>query len=606
MPFLENLVEGVADAAGATGTVNRIEQNKADRRATSEEELHAKTKMIMDNAKGVQDNIAALGPNPDPAKLAPYQSQLHQLMQEFHDLYHPVKNPGHLPLLGRVLQSIRGQQPQEAVTVDQMVQGSIAGAGAGEFPGVSPEDQTKARRIKYGLDPRATQPGENWVPFDGTFADGTKATLLRNSKDGSITDLAGNAVPPEKLATFKAQPKGSIKEAIVPDAQSETGFSKEGYDAQGNVIYHVQNVVPPRGALGRKTTTTDPFGVSSTSVSTPVYPGGKTGTAGKPEGLITPGNINLDNRPVLHNQDGTHSTERSFSIGTDKGEVLIPRIFDGKDHTEQEAIEHYRQTGQHMGIFDTPEHADAYADKVHNRGSKKPGEMKKELQSKVAKGTDSPKLDASGHIPADAPVNPGLRAAANNLLDGMDVDKLPIPQKDRAAAQELAEKYGWKGQGLFTPKDQLLLRESETYLNQAMNDPSLKVLNSATSRLKLMNALNDKPGLSSDILASTWKLSDAEANFLSMYRQLVGTISGLGQLTRANRTTEAAIKRLMSELPNPREVQSADQAKTRIKRLQSELTVARQKGYISTSDEGGEGNTEPKVRKFNPATGTLE
>lgn len=84
-------------------------------------------------------------------------------------------------------------------------------------------------------------------------------------------------------------------------------------------------------------------------------------------GMLAPGNINLGGRPILHNPDGTVSSERSFSIGTDQGEVLIPRIFDGKDHTEREAIDHYKQTGQHMGIFDSPAHADAYAEKIHSR-----------------------------------------------------------------------------------------------------------------------------------------------------------------------------------------------------------------------------------------------
>lgn len=104
-------------------------------------------------------------------------------------------------------------------------------------------------------------------------------------------------------------------------------------------------------------------------------PGEKTARFNPPskvKGMKTPGNINLGGRPILHNSDGTVSSERSFSIGTDQGEVLIPRVFDGKDHTEQEAIEHYRRTGQHMGIFETPEDADAYAEQVHNRNIKSP------------------------------------------------------------------------------------------------------------------------------------------------------------------------------------------------------------------------------------------
>src|SRR5438094_4440695 len=112
--------------------------------------------------------------------------------------------------------------------------------------------------------------------------------------------------------------------------------------------------------------------------SQPVQP-----TQGQPAGLVEPGNLNLSGRPVIQNADGSHSSEYSTSFGTDKGEVLVPTVVNGKfltpDGTKplkgsgQErqmyarARDHYRQTGQHLGIFDTPENADAYATAVHNR-----------------------------------------------------------------------------------------------------------------------------------------------------------------------------------------------------------------------------------------------
>jgi hypothetical protein len=64
-------------------------------------------------------------------------------------------------------------------------------------------------------------------------------------------------------------------------------------------------------------------------------------------------------------------------------EVLVPTIVDGKFLTPdgkkpkpgspeekqmfKEAWKHYEKTGEHLGIFDTPEHADQYAQLVHNR-----------------------------------------------------------------------------------------------------------------------------------------------------------------------------------------------------------------------------------------------
>ena len=68
----------------------------------------------------------------------------------------------------------------------------------------------------------------------------------------------------------------------------------------------------------------------------------------------------------------------------DKGrEVLIPTVVDGKFLTpdgkkppkgskEEKAMfrrawKHYEETGENLGVFDTPEHAEAYAQRVHSR-----------------------------------------------------------------------------------------------------------------------------------------------------------------------------------------------------------------------------------------------
>lgn len=86
-----------------------------------------------------------------------------------------------------------------------------------------------------------------------------------------------------------------------------------------------------------------------------------------PQGLKRPGNIDLNGRPIVANPDGSYSTELSFSVGTDQGETLLPRIVNGQLLSEQAAIDHFRKTGEQMGVFDTPENADRYATMVHKR-----------------------------------------------------------------------------------------------------------------------------------------------------------------------------------------------------------------------------------------------
>lgn len=86
-----------------------------------------------------------------------------------------------------------------------------------------------------------------------------------------------------------------------------------------------------------------------------------------PAGLTEPGNIDLNSRPVVKNADGSISTVRSLSFNENGKEILIPTVAaDGSGIlSDQQAIEQYRRTGQHLGKFDTPANATAYAISLH-------------------------------------------------------------------------------------------------------------------------------------------------------------------------------------------------------------------------------------------------
>lgn len=98
------------------------------------------------------------------------------------------------------------------------------------------------------------------------------------------------------------------------------------------------------------------------------------------EGLLESGNINLYNRPVVKQPDGSIATVKSIGVNIDGKEMLLPTVSnDGRMMTNDEAIQQYKQTGKHLGIFNSPEAASNYAKALSSAQGKYYSKKLKEL-----------------------------------------------------------------------------------------------------------------------------------------------------------------------------------------------------------------------------------
>lgn len=87
---------------------------------------------------------------------------------------------------------------------------------------------------------------------------------------------------------------------------------------------------------------------------------------GQWSGLLQRGNLDLLNRPVVRNRDGSISTVRSISVTDDQGHAyLLPTVIGNRVVSPQQAVRHFQQTGQHLGYFLNEHAANNYGMGLH-------------------------------------------------------------------------------------------------------------------------------------------------------------------------------------------------------------------------------------------------
>lgn len=84
-------------------------------------------------------------------------------------------------------------------------------------------------------------------------------------------------------------------------------------------------------------------------------------------GILEPGNIDLFHRPKVR-YGRKYASIRSITVTDDRGRaILIPTVVGKKVVSNAAAINHWRKTGQHLGVFVNEQIANHYAELLHRQ-----------------------------------------------------------------------------------------------------------------------------------------------------------------------------------------------------------------------------------------------
>lgn len=222
MPLLENLAQGFANATGATGAANDIQQAKNRRQNLSDKALEDTVQAHADVMKGLQ---AKLGQNPSDTKL---QQALASERQQLFELLHPANNPDHLGRVQKLFRHVfRQGEPQQPANNLPSVEMMTAAAPAGQPDKF--QEFKKLYREATGADPSSEQ-SELWAKKQGGIAEPVdKPTKYQ----GSLTETTDDA--------------GKKHYWRVPE---EEGGKPEEVDFGGQKVTPKGNSAPKVGSFG--------------------------------------------------------------------------------------------------------------------------------------------------------------------------------------------------------------------------------------------------------------------------------------------------------------------------------------------------------------------
>jgi GH24 family phage-related lysozyme (muramidase) len=407
---------------------------------------------------------------------------------------------------------IRGEEGWDTGGYDAKGQYATGYGSSAKYPGEKISKEEAERRLAadtkraYGLVHKFAPDAPEGVKAALTsLTYNTGSAWMRDGLGDAIQE--GNYVKAKELFKQYNKVEGRRNEGVAERRLRESKLFDEGGKpvAQRGVTAPIQSSMvdeeddtadkPTRVASSRQTMTDASGGAGMIPVERGELPPAK-GDVPQP---TEPGNIDLSKRPTVQNEDGSVSTIKSTSVNIDGKEYLLPTIDDdGSELDADGAVERFKRTGEHLGIFDNPEDATAYAKSLsQQQGERLGGDVSGSVGVSREASTD---ILGSDRRVFNGAVSQQPDMSANEVLSKETIDRLAEKYPGITGETTLAEiadrtqgpdKYA----GMYpeidnlTPKQaQKLYKKLATFEKQtysAQIEKSKKLMESDVARIKM-------------------------------------------------------------------------------------------------------------------------
>lgn len=282
--------------------------------------------------------------------------------------------------------------------------------------------------------------------------------------------------------TITGESSTNFNNIVLNNIQGETDEEKE-YINRFNRARELTNSINPRENVPAPSATPEQI-AKSKKVASYILEDMQRGR--ETNSKYGQGNIDLTNRKIAKNDDGSISTVRSISIEEDGKEVLIPTIINGKVVSDEEAIKHYHETGEYLGKFNSVDEANAYAEKLHKQQEK--------LYSNESSTKNEANKSLTKNIEYDFRNN---NLEANNAMNvlkqtNIQMEKTPENVQNAGAVQQLQEKNNKNVFGKIATwlKDMAVSIPVGAY--NAMSGAAKSIKEGFTERKEMLNNMSDE------------------------------------------------------------------------------------------------------------------